>query len=93
MDNLNIGIAYFENRQKANRIKAGGELRRKDMFRIKGEEIHQKPKGESHSFCMNLVPLLHTWSDGIISLGDRATSRHLEVPSSPHFKRILSIWY
>lgn len=62
------------------------------MLRIKGEEVHHEPKGESHSFCMNLVPLFHAWSDGIISLGDRAASRHLEVPSSPHFKRIRSIW-
>lgn len=57
------------------------------MLRIKGEEVHHEPKGESHSFCMNLVPLFHAWSDGIISLGDRAASRHLEVPSSPHFKK------
>lgn len=62
------------------------------MLRIKGEEAHHEPKGESHSFCMNLVPLLHAWSNGIISLRDRAASRHLEVPSSPHFKRICSIW-
>lgn len=42
---------------------------------------------------MRLVPLLHIWNNSIISWGHWATSRRLEVPSGPQFKRRLLIWF
>lgn len=42
---------------------------------------------------MSLVPLLHIWEDRMISWRHWATSRHLEVPSGPHFKRTLLSWF
>lgn len=78
---------YFKRGKRQEGLRQEENEGIKNMFRIKALKIHHETKGESHPFfCMNLVPLLHIWSDGI-SLGDRATTRHLEVPSIPHLKR------
>lgn len=58
----------FYKRKEAERIDEGGELGKKEHYvQNKGLNIHGEPKGESHSFYMSPVPLLHIWEDRIIS--------------------------